>query len=86
VPAAFFESRRVASMMGATTQFEKKEGLTYSPVTNKVSPQPHPGSAQDGGRRWGVCVCGGGNRSGVLLRAGAPPSLFSVLWPPFLGA
>lgn len=30
VPAAFFESRRVASMKGATTEFEKQDGLTFS--------------------------------------------------------
>lgn len=28
--AAFLESRRYASMLGATTEFEKQDGLTYS--------------------------------------------------------
>lgn len=36
VPAAFFESRRVAGMKGATTQFEKKEGITYDAGTRRV--------------------------------------------------
>jgi hypothetical protein len=35
--AAFLESRRVAAMMGATTEFEKEEGITYSSKHNKVS-------------------------------------------------
>jgi hypothetical protein len=35
--AAFLESRRVAAMMGATTEFEKEEGITYSAKGNKVS-------------------------------------------------
>ncbi|KAI8465628.1 MAG: hypothetical protein J3K34DRAFT_436439 [Monoraphidium minutum] len=30
-PAAFFESRRVAAIKGATTEFEKQDGLTWSP-------------------------------------------------------
>jgi hypothetical protein len=29
--AAFFETRRLASMRGATTEFEKQDGLAYSP-------------------------------------------------------
>lgn len=35
--AAFLETRRVAAMMGATTEFEKEEGITFSAKHNKVS-------------------------------------------------
>jgi hypothetical protein len=35
--AAFLESRRLAAMLGATTEFEKEEGITFSSKHNKVS-------------------------------------------------
>ena len=34
--AAFRESRRYAAMLGATTEFEKQEGITFSPRTNQA--------------------------------------------------
>jgi len=34
--AAFLETRRYAAMLGATTEFEKEEGITYDPDRNKV--------------------------------------------------
>lgn len=34
--AAFFESRRYASMSGASTEFEKKEGITYGSRFNQL--------------------------------------------------
>ena len=34
--AAFLETRRYASYMGATTEFRKEEGITYSPQHNKL--------------------------------------------------
>jgi len=34
--AAFLESRRYASMKGATTEFRKMEGITYNPESNKI--------------------------------------------------
>ena len=34
--AAFLESRRYAAMMGATTEFRKMEGITYSPANKKL--------------------------------------------------
>ncbi|WIA30300.1 hypothetical protein OEZ86_000388 [Tetradesmus obliquus] len=34
--AAFLETRRVAAMMGATTEFEKEEGITFSAKHNKL--------------------------------------------------
>jgi len=34
--AAFLESRRYAGMMGATTEFRKMEGITYSPANKKL--------------------------------------------------
>jgi secreted PhoX family phosphatase len=34
--AAFLESRRYAGMMGATTEFRKMEGITYSPEHKKL--------------------------------------------------
>lgn len=43
--AAFLETRRYASMHGATTEFEKEEGVTYDPDRNKVCtflPEPNP--------------------------------------------
>jgi hypothetical protein len=34
--AAFFETRRYASMLGATAEFEKQEGITVSKLHSKV--------------------------------------------------
>lgn len=34
--AAFLETRRYAATLGATTEFEKEEGITYDPVANQV--------------------------------------------------
>jgi hypothetical protein len=34
--AAFFETRRTAGVLGATTEFEKLEGVTYNPKTKKA--------------------------------------------------
>lgn len=34
--AAFFETRRVAGILGATMEFEKLEGVTYNPKTKKA--------------------------------------------------
>ncbi|GAB4821502.1 hypothetical protein N2152v2_008548 [Parachlorella kessleri] len=34
--AAFFETRRYAAYLGATTEFSKWEGITYSPSRNKL--------------------------------------------------
>lgn len=34
--AAFFETRRYAALKGATTEFSKWEGLTFSPSHSKI--------------------------------------------------
>lgn len=34
--AAFFETRRYAAYLGATTEFSKWEGLTFSPSRSKI--------------------------------------------------
>lgn len=35
-PAAFFETRRFAAMLGATVEFSKWEGQTYDPKRNVI--------------------------------------------------
>jgi hypothetical protein len=52
--AAFFETRRYASYLGATTEFSKWEGITFDPETNKLYTAI---SVVREGMEVCVCVC-----------------------------